>query len=117
MKPVGAASSSNIAASNRGRPDGIDAIRAHSIAIGSDSDATADDSTAIGDNADAGGAGQLADLEGFSSFLQSKSPGSYIFYVKLPTEYKERLHQDYLATGDLDRIKADIFKYTREVKR
>lgn len=60
---------------------------------------------------------QLADLEGFSSFLQQKSPGSYIFYRKLPTEYKEQLHQDYLATGDLDRIKQDIFKYTREVKR
>ncbi|MEJ2393346.1 MAG: hypothetical protein P8045_06620 [Candidatus Thiodiazotropha sp.] len=60
---------------------------------------------------------QFADLEGFSGFLKEKSPGSYIFYQKLPTEYKERLHQDYLATGDLDRIKEDIFKFTREVKR
>ena len=64
-----------------------------------------------------GEAAQLADLAGFSSFLQKKSPGSYIFYKKLPTEYKEQLHQDYLATGDLERIKSDIFKYTREVKR
>jgi hypothetical protein len=60
---------------------------------------------------------QLMSLQGFSDFLQSKSPGSFIFYKKLPSEYRERLHQDYLATGDLDRIKQDIFKYTREVKK
>jgi hypothetical protein len=52
-----------------------------------------------------------------SRYIQSKSPGSYIFYKKLPTDYQQRLHRDYLATGDLDRIKQDIFKYTREVKR
>jgi hypothetical protein len=62
-------------------------------------------------------AAELNDLAGFSSYLQKKSPGSYIFYKKLPTEYQERLHQDYLATGDLDRIKQDIFKYTREAKK
>jgi hypothetical protein len=62
-------------------------------------------------------AAQLADLKGFSSFLRSKSPGSYIFYNKLPTEYQELLHKDYLATGDLDRVKQDIFKYTREMKK
>lgn len=62
-------------------------------------------------------AAQMADLATFSSFLQNKSPGSFIFYRKLPTVYKERLHKDYLATGDLERIKQDIFKYTREAKR
>jgi hypothetical protein len=61
-------------------------------------------------------AAELADLPGFSSYIQKKSPGSYIFYKKLPTEYQQRLYQDYLATGDLDRIKQDIFKYTREVR-
>ncbi len=66
---------------------------------------------------DSSGAGDLDDLSGFSRFVQSKSPGSYIFYKKLPVEYQERLHQDYLATGDLDRIKQDIFKYTREAKK
>ena len=60
---------------------------------------------------------KMADLAGFSEFLQSKSPGSFIFYKKLPAEYKEQLHKDYLATGDLDRIKQDIFKYNRQLKK
>lgn len=60
---------------------------------------------------------KLADLEGFSSFLQNKSPGSFIFYKKLPAEYREQLREAYLATGDLDRIKEDIFKYARAVKQ
>jgi hypothetical protein len=63
------------------------------------------------------GSTQLMDLNGFADYLRSKSPGSYIFYKKLPGEYRERLLSDYLATGDLDRIKQDIFKYTREVKK
>jgi hypothetical protein len=66
---------------------------------------TADDST------------QPSGLEDFSIFIKSKSPGSYIFYKKLTDEYKRRLQQDYLATGDLDRIKSDIFRYTKEMKR
>lgn len=70
-----------------------------------------------GDDAGENSAAQLKDLAGFSDYLQKKSPGSYIFYRKLPTEYKEKLHSDYLSTGDLDRIKEDIFKYSREVKR
>lgn len=61
--------------------------------------------------------GQGEGLAGFSDFIKSKSPGSFIFYKKLPDEYKNRLHQDYLATGDLDRIKDDIFRYTKEVKK
>jgi hypothetical protein len=60
---------------------------------------------------------QLADLDGFSQYLQNKSPGSFIFFNKLPTEYKKQLYKDYLATGDLDRVKDDIFKYTRELKK
>ncbi|MCU7865252.1 MAG: hypothetical protein KZQ92_14890, partial [Candidatus Thiodiazotropha sp. (ex Lucinoma borealis)] len=47
----------------------------------------------------------LVELEDFSKFLQDKSPGSYIFYAKLPEDYKKRLHQEYLATGNLDNIK------------
>jgi hypothetical protein len=70
-----------------------------------------------GDEASQGEGSQLMDLESFSTFLQKKSPGSYIFYKKLPVEYKEKLRSDYLSTGDLDRIKQDIFKYSREVKR
>jgi hypothetical protein len=60
---------------------------------------------------------QRADQQGFSEFLQSNSPGSYIFYKKLPSNYRMKLHKDYLATGDLDRIKKDIFEYTREMKK
>jgi hypothetical protein len=60
---------------------------------------------------------QPSGLEDFSIFIKSKSPGSYIFYKKLTDEYKRRLQQDYLATGDLDRIKSDIFRYTKEMKR
>jgi hypothetical protein len=59
---------------------------------------------------------QLMDQDGFSDYLRNKSPGSFIFYKKLPGEYKVRLLKDYLATGDFDRIKQDIFKYTHEVK-
>ena len=59
---------------------------------------------------------QLADLQGFSDYIRDKSPGSYIFFKKLSDDYKKRLHEDYLSTGDLDRVKQDIFKYTREMK-
>lgn len=60
--------------------------------------------------------GQLGSLDGFSRFLLARSPGSHIFYRKLPIDYQERLHRDYLATGDLERIKEEIFRYTRELK-
>jgi hypothetical protein len=73
------------------------------------------DKSWLGDSS--GDTTQLMDLSGFAAFLKEKSPGSYLFYEKLPSEYKDRLHKDYLATGDLDRIKQDIFKYTREVKK
>ncbi len=56
-------------------------------------------------------------LEDFSNFLKEKSPGSYIFYSKLPKDYQTRLHQEYQATGDLEKTKQDIFRYSREVKR
>jgi hypothetical protein len=58
---------------------------------------------------------QLMDLESFSLFLKNKSPGSFIFYEKLPVQYKNQLHNDYRVTGDLDRIKEDIFRYTGEI--
>jgi hypothetical protein len=71
------------------------------------------DSEWLGNTADE--SAQLMDLDSFAAFLKSKSPGSFIFYEKLPMEYKNQLHNDYLVTGDLDRIKQDIFKYTGEV--
>jgi hypothetical protein len=73
------------------------------------------DTSWLGDSA--GDTAQMMDSSGFATFLKDKSPGSHLFYEKLPIEYKERLRKDYLATGDLDRVKQDIFKYTREVKK
>ena len=64
-----------------------------------------------------GNPAQSGGLEDFSAFIKSKSPGSFIFYKNLTDEYKRRLQQDYLATGDLDRIKDDIFRYTKEMKK
>lgn len=59
----------------------------------------------------------LVELEDFSKFLKDKSPGNFIFYTKLPEDYKKRLHQEYLATGNLDQIKNNIFKYSRDIKK
>lgn len=67
-------------------------------------------------NSDGEGGGQFGTLEGFSRFLHGKSPGSHIFYRKLSREYQEKLYRDYLANGDLERIKKAIFNYTREAK-
>jgi hypothetical protein len=55
-------------------------------------------------------------LDDFSNFLREKSPGSYIFYSKLPHEYQNRLHQEYLASGDMEKIKRNIFIYMQEIK-
>jgi hypothetical protein len=73
------------------------------------------DSTWLGDTDNR--SAQLADLQGFSEYIRSKSPGTYIFYQQLTDEYRSKLHQDYLSTGDLDRVKQDIFKYMREIKQ
>ncbi|MCG7872539.1 MAG: hypothetical protein N0C81_02325 [Candidatus Thiodiazotropha lotti] len=56
-------------------------------------------------------------LQDFSLFLKEASPGSFIFYNKLPDQYKDQLHQQYLKTGNLDEIKKDIFKYSSEIKK
>ena len=56
-------------------------------------------------------------LQDFSLFLKEVSPGSFIFYNKLPTQYKNQLHQQYLKTGNLDEIKKNIFKYSSEIKK
>lgn len=56
-------------------------------------------------------------LEDFSAFVKKESPGSFIFYNKLPKNYQNRLHQEYLKTGNLEEIKKNIFKYSSEVKK
>ncbi|MBV2090691.1 MAG: hypothetical protein KUF72_07360 [Candidatus Thiodiazotropha sp. (ex Ctena orbiculata)] len=57
------------------------------------------------------------DLQDFSLFLKQASPGSFIFYNKLPDQYKDQLHQHYLKSGNLDEIKKAIFHYSRKVKK
>ena len=69
------------------------------------------------DTASGGGESEFETLEAFSRFVQKKSPGSYIFYNKLPAGYQKRVHEDYLATGDLNRMKNNIFRFSREVKK
>ena len=58
-----------------------------------------------------------ANLQDFSLILKEVSPGSFIFYNKLPAQYKNQLHQQYLKTGNLDEIKKNIFKYSSEIKK
>ena len=60
-----------------------------------------------------GAAGKKTEsLESFSDFLKTESPGSHIFYKKLPPEFKQKIFEEYLTTGDLERTKKDILKYT-----
>jgi len=61
--------------------------------------------------------GQQETLEGFSRFLREESPGSYIFFRKLPLKYKRRVHADYLATGDIRRMKQNIFNYSKQARQ
>ncbi len=56
-------------------------------------------------------------LHDFSLFLKDASPGSFIFYNKLPIQYQHRLHRQYLNTGNLDEIKKDIFKYSSDIRK
>jgi hypothetical protein len=100
-------------------PDYIDAIKADVAEFTTHEFQTPPDSSWVGSGSESSqnGGTQSMDLNGFSAFLQKKTPGSYIFYEKLSMKYKQKLHGDYLATGDLDRVKADIFKYSREARK
>jgi hypothetical protein len=77
------------------------------------------ESTWVGslENQTGGSSNSFNKLKNFSSYVKEKSPGSYIFYAKLPTSYQIRLQQEYLATGDIEQLKRNIFKYSREVKK
>jgi hypothetical protein len=86
----------------------VEEFRTHEFEVPADSDWVGEE-----DNESS----QLVDLDGFSDYVRAKSPGSFIFYKKLTLEYKNKLHQDYLATGDLKRLKQDIFRFTREMKQ
>ena len=66
---------------------------------------------------DAPGTSQLEGLEGFSDFIKKKSPGSHIFYRKLPPEIQAQVYEEYLTTGDLERTKKSIFELSRKTKK
>ncbi|MES9942437.1 MAG: hypothetical protein ABW104_19025 [Candidatus Thiodiazotropha sp. 6PLUC2] len=93
----------------------IDAVKADAAEFSTNEFHPPANSMWLGD--DENESSQVVDLQGFSEHIRTKSPGSYIFYKKLTAEYQNKLHQDYLATGDLDRVKQDIFKYTKEMKQ
>lgn len=50
-------------------------------------------------------------LESFSVFLKKESPGTYIFYKKLPLEFKQKVLEEYLEIGDIERTKKSILRY------
>ena len=93
----------------------VDAVKADAAEFSTNNFQPPANSKWLGDNDSA--TTQIVDLQGFSDFIRTESPGSYIFYKKLSTEHRQQLHQDYMATGDFDRVKQDIFKYTREMKQ
>lgn len=56
-------------------------------------------------------------LDAFSDFLKAKSPGTHIFYQKLPVQFQQKVHEEYLATGDLERAKKSVFKYLGDLRK
>ncbi|MEJ2620084.1 MAG: hypothetical protein P8163_07430 [Candidatus Thiodiazotropha sp.] len=76
------------------------------------------ESSWIGSEISDGSNGSLSyeKLHDFALFLKQASPGSFIFFNILPDKYKNQLHQQYLKTGNLDKIKQDIFIYSNELK-
>lgn len=65
--------------------------------------------TGLGDNG--GAAKKTETLETFAEFLKNESPGTYIFYKKLPLEFKQKVLEEYLAIGDIERTKKSILRY------
>ncbi len=51
-------------------------------------------------------------LESFSDFLKKESPGTYIFYRKLPLEFKKKIFEEYLTLGDIERTKQSVLRYS-----
>ena len=56
-------------------------------------------------------------LDAFAEFLQAKFPGTYLFYQRLPVEFQHKVHEEYLATGDTDRVKKSVFRYLSDRRR
>ncbi len=56
-------------------------------------------------------------LESFSEFLKQASPGSYIFYVKLPPALQRKILEEYRTLGDLERTKKTILNFSDKRRR
>ena len=54
------------------------------------------------------GAG-TTDLEGFTKFLRRELPGTYILFVRLPKSTQMKLFENYVNTGDLGKVRGDIY--------
>ena len=50
-----------------------------------------------------------ASLAAFQSFLKKRFPGTHILYAKLADGDKSTLWKDYVKTGDLGRLRTNIF--------
>jgi hypothetical protein len=99
----------------------IDAIQADVDEFSSGEFNPPEDSTWVG--SDLQQAGEIAKqgmgqgLEPFSEFLKEESPGSFIFFNKLPEEVKQKVADEYLEFGDLERTKKSILRYASSRRR
>jgi hypothetical protein len=60
-----------------------------------------------------GGGSQAADdgtasLAAFDAFFKKRFPGTYILFARLAAHDKEAVWKDYVKTGDLERLRANI---------
>ena len=63
---------------------------------------------------EAPGAEIAGGLEGFNDFLRKQFPGTFILFQKLPDWKQKEIHQEYLATGDLGRLRTSIYSFKRD---
>lgn len=49
-----------------------------------------------------------ASLAAFDAFFKKRYPGTYILFVRLADQDKEAVWKDYVKTGDLARVRANI---------
>ena len=58
-----------------------------------------------------GSLNRTVSLEAFSEYLQKESPGTYIFYKKIPLVVRKKVLIEYVEIGDFERTKKSIFRY------
>jgi hypothetical protein len=99
----------------------IDAIKADVDEFSSGEFNPPEGSTWVGSDLHAAGEianqGKGQDLESFTEFLKEESPGSFIFFNKLPEDLKQKVADEYLEFGDLERTKKSILRYASSRKR